>query len=78
MLTIRSSEKRTWIPIRDMSDVWLIPTSWRQFLEECASPEDVVTVHTVFSMHAIHVPVNFRVMPFSPQKSHYTSLLFTR
>ena len=37
-------------------------------LEENAPPGDVATIHTVFPIHATHVPVNFtRIMPFSPQ-----------
>ena len=37
------------------------------------------SIHTVFPLHATHVPVNSTlVMAFNPQKSHYISLLFTR
>ena len=51
----------------------------RYFVEECAPPGDVATIHTVFLIHATHVPVNFTpAMPFIPQKSYYTSLHFTR
>ena len=60
------------------NNVWTIATSQggahcsRNFrLEECAPPSVVGLVHTVFHIHATHVPVNFtRVMPSSPQKSH--------
>ena len=44
----------------------------------CAPPVVVATVCKVFPTHDTHVPGNFtRVIPFSPQKSHYFSLLFT-
>ena len=57
---------------------------WRAFLKESppwrmCTTWDVATIHTVFHIHDTHIPVIFtRVMPFIPQKSHYTSLLFTR
>ena len=48
-------------------------------LEECAPPGDVAAIHAVVPIHATHVPVNItQVMFFSPQKFHYTPLLFTR
>ena len=44
---------------------------WCEFFKECALPGDIATVHTVFHVHATHVPVNFtQVIPFSPQKLH--------